>query len=407
MTTHKILATHCQYPPSPSSNHQSCCALEPSLPSSLKTRFAVPINAAVDASVVYLVAGLSASHILVKNNPDALCRPRKVSHGFLSTGRARAVHDLWCCAPAVIQGVTRHVLGYPADKKADTVEQTHRRSLSSPIIASLSFDSSTKNYTAKKVSSHCTVAIYINRRGSNMPKKRRSLQSLFIPSFFHFSPSPPIELTTSPLPQSNPSTRRNSSAVQSQPPPSQPQLIRRHASSSAQIPTQSTQLTPSVTFPKSSHSPPPDYLLDDDPFADLTRKSHSRCPRRSAFSPPGLCNPRYSKPPPRSLLSSSIPEHSPPTPTSSISSSSTPESTKSLAPQLPTRVTRTMSSGPAHARPAHMKPAFSHRPSLPSLRALTQTSVLIPRVRLSKSSDYFIRVLIYPGSYDVRFEKAK
>lgn len=103
---------------------------------------------------------------------------------------------------------------------------------------------------------------------------------------------------------------------------------------------------------RTSHSPPPDFLLDDDPFANL---SSPRAAQVARDSPPPAVVPVT---PPKS------PTH--------------PRSP--LAPPLNTRKsTPVLHSVHPHARPASQKPAFPTRPSLPSLYTLAQINVVLPK----------------------------
>ncbi|KAJ7784315.1 hypothetical protein B0H16DRAFT_293718 [Mycena metata] len=87
------------------------------------------------------------------------------------------------------------------------------------------------------------------------------------------------------------------------------------------------------------------FLLDDDPFADLTGG-----PLALDTSVP-------------------LPESSPSSPLHS------PTALPPVGPPPPPPMTRTAT---AHTTPAHQKPAFRARPSLPSLHTLAQMSVLVP-----------------------------
>jgi hypothetical protein len=186
-----------------------------------------------------------------------------------------------------------------------------------------------------------------------MTKKRRSLQSIFIPSFLQHSP--PLAGSASALAQGNMSRMRSYSS----------------ASLSVQC-SDSTlrQVETSVISPR--NSPPPEFLLDDDPFANL-----SLAPSRSAaFSTRRTLHPPDPDTPyviPRSLLS---PTDAPGSSKASTSATSvtTPPSPTSLATLM-----RTQSFGSTLARSAHKKPAFSPRPSLPSLHTLAQVNVVIPK----------------------------
>lgn len=194
-----------------------------------------------------------------------------------------------------------------------------------------------------------------SRQKIGMPKKRPSLHSLLTPSFLSLPTSPTssdfgtIHVTNDYIPRA-----RSSSSVD--------QVLRSQHDQS-----------PSVTSHRSS--PPPAFLIDDDPFANLSPAryasySHSmtppRPPRPSTSSPP--TSPRDTVfPTPRSPLS-------PSTETKSLSFARRSSSTA-----LPSGISRTLS---GRARPAYQKLAFSPRPSLPSLDTLAKLNVVLsPKVR--------------------------
>ncbi|KAF8895655.1 hypothetical protein BD779DRAFT_743526 [Infundibulicybe gibba] len=84
-----------------------------------------------------------------------------------------------------------------------------------------------------------------------MPGKRRSLQSILVPSFLHLPPTQALQDMEQPITSR---TRSHSSAEQS---------LYYHESTPS-----SSELASTFTSPRSS--PPPDFLLDDDPFANLS-----------------------------------------------------------------------------------------------------------------------------------------
>ncbi|KAF7348411.1 PH domain-containing protein [Mycena sanguinolenta] len=91
------------------------------------------------------------------------------------------------------------------------------------------------------------------------------------------------------------------------------------------------------------------FLLDDDPFADLTHGPRSS--NDAASVPPIPAEPVRDTPP-----TSPLAEHAP----------------------LPPIPTRSHTHSNIHTTPAYQKPAFKPRPSLPSLHTLAQMSVVVP-----------------------------
>ncbi|THH15842.1 hypothetical protein EW146_g4687 [Bondarzewia mesenterica] len=194
-----------------------------------------------------------------------------------------------------------------------------------------------------------------------MSKKRRSVQSIFIPSFLHSSPSSPL----SPSPPSSATSQARSQSVSSH-------LVR-------QISSAASNLSSYTESP--SQSPPPDYLLDDDPFANLSPTPFETTSANSVFHDgPSPVRPELSldsvatvpSPKPRSPLASKSMD----SPRSLHSSPSSP-TLRASPPFLsdPTSVIPHHSARLRHRRPAHTRPAFASRPSLPSLRTLSQSGV--------------------------------
>ncbi|KAF8182353.1 hypothetical protein BJ912DRAFT_597830 [Pholiota molesta] len=99
----------------------------------------------------------------------------------------------------------------------------------------------------------------------------------------------------------------------------------------------------SLTFSSARTSPPPDFLLDDDPFANLTSAPSERTTPAETIPTPSI---------PHSPLNSKV---------------SVPVITS--PPSIPS--TRT--------RPAHQRPAFKSRPSLPSLDTLARMNVVLTK----------------------------
>lgn len=200
-----------------------------------------------------------------------------------------------------------------------------------------------------------------------MTKKRRSLQSLWSPSFLH---------AQLPDPLSSPRTSRARSGST--------------ATTGTQDSCDSLSSLPDLSLPDlpppSRDSPPPD-LLDEDPFANLSPAPSLRrarppslvlldtllddaasLPPRSplAMSATDASSSRFSSPSSSAISLHSLPWTPPPTPT---------------LPKGRPRLIRPKSSAGAQVRPAYTRPAFTPRPSLPSLNTLAQSHVVIPKVR--------------------------
>lgn len=192
-----------------------------------------------------------------------------------------------------------------------------------------------------------------------MPKKKRSsLSSILIPPFLLY-PLPSLsDVTASTRPRSSTRTRSPSS------PGSEP------------VPTPSPQLSEAESLPSSRNSPPPDYLLDDDPFANYTGARPLQPHYGSSTSPPRSRPPslsrRTSVKQPRSPLATE-----PSSPVISPSSSPPPVQCRPLA-SSPTRTPSSLPVSGRQLRPAYTRPAFAARPSLPSLHTLSQTDFIYP-----------------------------
>ena len=208
-----------------------------------------------------------------------------------------------------------------------------------------------------------------------MPKKRRSLQSLFSPA----SAFLPISL---PDPPTTPSSSRASSRSRSR---SSSAATTSSQSSSHYDSISSLPDLPLLELPATPprDSPPPD-LLDDDPFANLSPAPSVR--RRSR--PPSL-NLRGIDAFPIADDTRSLPPRSPLA--VDLAGSDALSSTPSLAslpdvfsaePSTPSKRSRfrmprrkSFSNGPAYTRPA-----FPARPYLPSLSTLARSHVPVPKV---------------------------
>ncbi|KAK0244058.1 hypothetical protein EDD85DRAFT_184809 [Armillaria nabsnona] len=139
-----------------------------------------------------------------------------------------------------------------------------------------------------------------------MAKKRRSLQSIFVP---YSQPASPSSLAAS-----------------------------------------SRDISHYATLPRRNTNSPPSDLLDDDPFANLSSPL-----RQAQFC---VAQPKSPEANPRSPLA--------------------PKSSEPSFTVQPS-ITRALSSGIIHARPAHQKPAFTPRPSLPSLHTLSKINFVISK----------------------------
>lgn len=188
-----------------------------------------------------------------------------------------------------------------------------------------------------------------------VPKKRRSLQSILIPSFLQSPPALTNPLTAPP----HILTRTRSQSAPKHP----------NASSST-----TTLVSSKTKSPPRSASPSP-FLIDDDPFANISSPPSATAP---AFISPE--RPSVAPNPPSKSRSPLSPTFSAPT---SPTRSTTPIPP---LPILPIPVTserpslsRPKSSGNGQVRPAYTKPAFTPRPSLPSLHTLAQMNIVIPK----------------------------
>ncbi|KZT09247.1 uncharacterized protein LAESUDRAFT_545276 [Laetiporus sulphureus 93-53] len=221
-----------------------------------------------------------------------------------------------------------------------------------------------------------------------MSRKRRSLTSIFSPTFLQIPLSPGASSSSS-------NSARSSSAVA-------PADYGRDSISSFESGSiSSLPDLPLLDMPMSSRDSPPPDLLDEDPFANL-----SPAPSIRRSRPPSLVIPAVNAPllgddvlasdtlslPPRSPLSMSA------SPTRESFASSTYSSSSSFVslPSLPStppptpdssfmsRLTRPKSSVGGQLRPAYTRPAFAPRPSLPSLNTLARTHIVLPKVCLTQ-----------------------
>lgn len=197
-----------------------------------------------------------------------------------------------------------------------------------------------------------------------MPKKRPSLQSIFVPSKF-LSSSQPQSPTTAPTqrdpawPEPPLSSRTRAFSEVPRPRP-RPAHARQPSSSSlassyADLVHHGERDLP-FPAPQPGSSPPSGDLLPDDPFANLS---------------PGASVLAFPSPLPSPALPVPAP---PPTPTPTPKSPLSP-SRPALRPSASTSTLPV----PAKVRPAHTRPAFASRPSLPSLRVLARAGVVVKK----------------------------
>jgi hypothetical protein len=190
-----------------------------------------------------------------------------------------------------------------------------------------------------------------------MPKKKRtSLSSILIPPFLLY-----------PLPSlSDPSRSPRRSSTRTRSPSS--------SHSSDPVPTSSPQHSETASLASSRSSPPPDFLLDEDPFANYTGARPLQPHYGSSTSPPRSRPPslsrRTSVKQPRSPLAT---EPSSPV----LSPSSSPPVQCTRLASSPTRTPSSLPVSGRQLRPAYTRPAFA-RPSLPSLHTLSQTDFIYP-----------------------------
>ncbi|KAG6853927.1 hypothetical protein C0991_012418 [Blastosporella zonata] len=191
--------------------------------------------------------------------------------------------------------------------------------------------------------SHVLVQKSPRRHRVRMAKKRRSLQSLFIPSFLTAPPSPTTGIFN---------VGRSRSASQSTD----------HSVSNTVDPF-------NVPVDSPRDPLPPDFLLDDDPFANLS-------------AAPAIIYPTPSPTPTPTPITPSTPvESPPPTPRSPLTPNPDfkPSFLSSPPPVNPLSmpgVSRTLS---GRVRPAYSKPAFAPRPSLPSLDTLARMNIVLAK----------------------------
>jgi len=179
-----------------------------------------------------------------------------------------------------------------------------------------------------------------------MPKRRTSLQAILIPPFLSYplsnAPEPPRSSTHA----RSPSTSSHSSPC---------------------IPTSSVQALGATSFESSRTSPPPDFLHEDDPFANHTSARPLPLHRSTPTSP--TPSRRTSVKQPRSPLAAEK------------CLVASPSNSFSSCVPIPPRMSPPSSPSPISGRqlrPAHTRPAFAPRPSLPTLHSLAQSDFVYP-----------------------------
>ncbi|KAI0004550.1 hypothetical protein BJV74DRAFT_382521 [Russula compacta] len=224
--------------------------------------------------------------------------------------------------------------------------------ISSPPASPSPSDTSTSEFDAS-ISCLDSEQDYLSYtpKHNRMPKRRTSLQSILIPPFL----SSPLSSTSE---SSRSSTRVRSPSTSSHPPP--------HGPPSSVHPPEAASLE------SSRISPPPDFLLDDDPFANYSGarplpsyhgNSTSAHSRRTSIRQPR--SPLATEPCP-----SPSPFHSSSSPVP-IPCSRSASSPSRISPPTPPVSGRQL-------RPAYTRPAFAPRPSLPSLHTLAQSDFVYP-----------------------------
>jgi hypothetical protein len=195
--------------------------------------------------------------------------------------------------------------------------------------------------------------ISYTQQHNRMPKRRTSLQAILIPPFLSY-PLSNVEPPRSSTHARSPSTSSHSSPC---------------------IPTSSVQALGATSFEPSRTSPPPDFLRDDDPFANHT--GARPLPLHRSTPPSPTHSRRTSVKQPRSPLAAE--KSLVASPSNSFSTCVPIPCTRS--PSSPSRMSPPSSPSPISGRqlrPAYTRPAFAPRPSLPSLHSLAQSDFVYP-----------------------------
>ena len=206
-----------------------------------------------------------------------------------------------------------------------------------------------------------------------MVKKRTSIQAILTPSFFQLAPSPEATPPVSPTTIVT-KVRSLSGSIPSSPYASTSTIILNPPTPSTDKHVRQRSLTFSSLSPRSS--PPPAFLLDDDPFANLTSApSESLKGVVSSQVAGDVPLPPLGASLPRSPLVAATPNGLAAPLPSAIASSSITSPISPPASPLP----RALAGGRVQARPAHQRPAFKSRPSLPSLSTLARMNVVLTK----------------------------
>ncbi|KAF8262273.1 hypothetical protein EI94DRAFT_1744007 [Lactarius quietus] len=251
--------------------------------------------------------------------------------------------------------VPHQLLSFGPDSLSSGSSSARSSVLSTPLSSPALCDTPTSDFDANSLylNPEQDYLAYTQQEYSMPKKKRTSLSSILIPPFLLY-----------PLPSlSDPSRSPRRSSTRTRSP-----------SGSEPAPAPSPQLS-ETALASSRSSPPPDFLLDEDPFANYTGARPLQPHYGSSTSPPrsrpASLSRRTSVKQPRSPLATEpsspvlSPSSSPPIPCTRLASS-------------PTRTPSSLPVSGRQLRPAYTRPAFAARPSLPSLHTLSQTDFNYP-----------------------------
>jgi hypothetical protein len=212
-------------------------------------------------------------------------------------------------------------------------------------------------------------------RSRRLSKSASRLSPLSPPQIYSsmFNINPPQPDPSPPPPPTAPPSRDDASSLRSQ------------ASATELLEFYSSGASINSTTPRSRRSsrsartsPPPSFLLDDDPFASISTSSSplALAPSGGHINTTGNHSLLLEVGPPTAIPRSPLVSESLAEEQSSATPSPVSPTTALLPP--PPVLTRKPSSG-GNVRSAYQKPAFTPRPSLPSLRTLAQMNVIIPK----------------------------